>query len=115
MKSQDKVLRIRKKLFRAYEGRAEILKALAHPTRLFIVEQLADGERCVCKFVEMIKADFSTVSKHLAVLKQAGIVEDEKRGQQVFYRLRIPCALRFISCIEEVVRANVEEQVEMLR
>ena len=53
---------------------AEVFKALGHPTRLWIVQQLADGEHCVCEFVEAVGADFSTISKHLSVLKQAGLL-----------------------------------------
>ena len=80
---------------------AEMFKALGHPTRLWIVEQLADSqEHCVCEFVEAIGADFSTVSQHLAVLKQAGIVEDDKRGKQVYYRLSCPCIPGFIQCLK---------------
>lgn len=84
--------------------RAEVLKALAHPTRLWMVEQLADGERCVCEFVAAIDADFSTISKHLAVLRQAGIVTDDKRGKQVFYRLRVPCVLQFLGCLDAALK-----------
>jgi DNA-binding transcriptional ArsR family regulator len=58
------------------EARARIMKALAHPSRLFIVDELSRGERCVCELTEMIGADVSTVSKHLALLKNAGIVLD---------------------------------------
>ena len=70
------------------ECRAKVMKALAHPSRLFIVDELSRGERCVCELTEMIGADVSTVSKHLAVLREAGLVLDERRGVQVFYRLR---------------------------
>lgn len=96
-----------------YEAQANVFKALAHPTRLWITEQLAQGERCVCEFVAAIDADFSTVSKHLSILKQAGIVEDEKRGKKVFYRLRTTCVLGFMSCIDSMTKNNVEEQVIM--
>lgn len=92
------------------EHKARVLKALAHPSRLWMVEQLAAGERCVCEFVDAIDADFSTISKHLSVLKQAGVVEDDKRGKQVFYRLKVPCVLKFMSCIEAVVKTQAEEQ-----
>ena len=95
------------------EERAKVMKALAHPSRLFIVDALSRGERCVCELTEMIGADVSTVSKHLALLKQAGVVIDERRGQQVFYRLRVPCILNFFGCVEavleEVGRRNVAE------
>jgi len=99
---------------RMYEAKAKVLKALAHPTRLWMAEQLADGERCVCEFADAVDADFSTISKHLSVLKQAGIVEYEKRGKQVFYRLKVPCVLNFMSCVEAVIKDQVKTQVELL-
>ena len=89
-----------------YEARAQVIKAMAHPTRLFIVDELSRGERCVCELRDMIGADISTVSKHLSVLKQAGIVEDEKRGLQVWYSLKVPCILKFFGCVEDVLKAN---------
>ena len=79
-----------------YEARAKIIKALAHPARLLIVDELArHDERCVCELTELIGTDMSTVSRHLSQLKDAGIVEDEKRGQMVFYRLRVKCLPSF--------------------
>ncbi len=97
-----------------YEAKARVLKALAHPTRLWMAEMLADGERCVCEFVEAVEVDFSTISKHLAVLKQAGIVDDEKRGKQVYYRLKVPCILKSMSCVEAVIKAQVEAQAALI-
>ncbi len=94
--------------------RANVFKALAHPSRLLIVEQLAKGEACVCKLTEMIGADMSTVSKHLSVLKGAGIIQDEKRGLQVYYRLKMPCVLRFFDCVGEVIETNAKEQWELV-
>ena len=84
-------------------ARARVMKALAHPSRLFIVDELSRGERCVCELTEMIGADVSTVSKHLALLREAGLVLDDRRGQQVFYRLRVPCILNFFGCVEAVI------------
>jgi ArsR family transcriptional regulator len=92
-----------------YEAKARVLKAMAHPTRLFVVDQLAKGERCVCELTEMVGDDVSTVSKHLSVLKGAGIVVDEKRGNQVFYSLRVPCVLNFFSCVESVLKTSAQE------
>ena len=94
------------------EARAKVMKALAHPTRLFIVDELSRGERCVCELTEMIGADVSTVSKHLAVLKRAGVVLDEKQGQQVFYRLRVPCILNFFGCVEAVLAEMGRRRLE---
>jgi ArsR family transcriptional regulator len=98
-----------------YDDRARIIKAMAHPTRLFMIEELARGERCVCELQEKIGADTSTVSKHLSVLKNAGIVQDDKRGLQVFYRLRVPCILNFMKCVEAVMRNNADRQSATLR
>ncbi|MEJ2471143.1 MAG: metalloregulator ArsR/SmtB family transcription factor [Desulfuromonadales bacterium] len=95
-------------------ARAGVLKAMAHPTRLFIIEELAKEEHCVCDLTEQIGADVSTVSKHLSVLKQAGIVTDDKRGNQVFYRLRVPCILNFFGCVESVLEASVLDQAVLL-
>lgn len=98
-----------------FAARARVIKALAHPTRLFIVEELARGEHCVCELREMVGADLSTVSKHLAVLKNAGILTDERRGAQVFYRLRVPCVLNFFGCVEAVLQATAAQAAEVTR
>ena len=98
-----------------YEARAMIVKAMAHPTRLFIVDELSRaGERCVCELTEMVGADMSTVSKHLAVLKGVGIVQDQKRGSQVYYKLATPCILRFFDCVESVLKSNAEQQRQLV-
>lgn len=97
-----------------FTARARVLKAMAHPTRLFIVDELSRGERCVCELQEMIGADMSTVSKHLAVLRTAGLLSDEKRGNQVFYTLRVPCILNFFGCVESVLQASADESLQLL-
>jgi ArsR family transcriptional regulator len=98
-----------------YEARATVIKAMGHPTRLFIVEELSRQERCVRELTEMVGADVSTVSKHLSVLKNAGIVQDEKRGSQVFYSLLVPCVLNFFSCVESVLETRAKEQAQSAR
>ena len=97
-----------------YAAKAKVLKALGHPTRLWMAEQLADGEKCVCELVEPLGVDFSTVSKHLSVLKEAGLVEVDKRGKQVFYSLKVPCILNFMGCVEAVLENNAKEQMGMM-
>jgi ArsR family transcriptional regulator len=96
------------------KARAGVLKAMAHPTRLYIIEELEKEERCVCDLTEQIGADVSTVSKHLSVLKQAGIVVDDKRGNQVFYKLRVPCILNFFGCVESVLESSARDQATLL-
>lgn len=92
--------------------RAAVFKALGHPARLQIVEELAGGEHCVCDLVEAVGLGWSAVSRHLAVLKAAGVLDDEKRGQQVFYRLTLPCVKSFAECLEA---ARKGEAVEVRR
>lgn len=96
-------------------ARARILKALAHPSRLFIVERLREREHCVCELTAMIGVDISTVSKHLAVLKNAGIVRDERRGVQIFYSLKRPCVVDFFSCAEAVLTAEAGQRLNLVR
>ena len=88
---------------RRLEARAKVMKALGHSTRLLIVEELSKGEYCVAELTGMIGADISTVSRHLSVLKNAGILEDERRGSCVYYRLLCPCVLDFFTCAEKVI------------
>ncbi len=93
-----------------FEARARIVKALAHPTRLFLVDELSRGTRCVCELQRMVGDDMSTVSKHLSVLRGAGIVTVAKRGTQVHYSLRVPCIMKFFGCVEAVLTSVAAEQ-----
>jgi ArsR family transcriptional regulator len=95
-------------------ARARVLKALAHPARLTAVDELAKGERCVCELQQLIGSDMSTVSRHLSILREAGIIIDERRGNQVYYSLRVPCILNFFGCVESVLQASAEQSAQAL-
>ncbi|HRX86091.1 MAG TPA: metalloregulator ArsR/SmtB family transcription factor [Phycisphaerae bacterium] len=97
-----------------YAARAAIAKALAHPSRLMILDALEAGERCVCELTDLVGADQSTVSKHLAVLKQAGLVADRKEGVMSFYRVKVCCLAGFWKCIETVLTENLKAHQEAL-
>lgn len=97
-----------------FEARARVIKAMAHPTRLYLVEVLSKNEVCVQELTEKIGADISTVSRHLGILKSAGIIESHKRGVQVYYRLRVPCVMNFFACVESVIKDTVE-QLKLVR
>jgi DNA-binding transcriptional ArsR family regulator len=97
------------------ETRAAILKALAHPTRLFMIEELAEKSYCVQELTEMVGLDVSTVSKHLSILKNAGLVKIEKKGKQVFYSLRMRCALNFLDCVEAVLRNQAQDRMDAIQ
>ena len=81
---------------------ARVLRALANETRLMIIDRLAEGECCVCELVDMVGCDQSTVSKHLALLRQTGVVEGERRGNHIYYRLLTPCVLSVLACAARV-------------
>jgi DNA-binding transcriptional ArsR family regulator len=93
-----------------YARRARVIKALAHPSRLFIVDRLAEREHCVNELTALIGSDMSTVSKHLSVLKNAGVIRDRKRGSSIYYSLRISCILNFFKCADAVIDAIKKEQ-----
>lgn len=83
----------------------EVFRALAHPARVQIVRELRGGkEKCVCELVEACGLGWSTISRHLSVLREAGVLSDDKRGLKVFYRLSLPCVSRFLDCLENPLR-----------
>jgi ArsR family transcriptional regulator len=79
----------------------EVFKALGSPGRLTLVRTLMDGERCVCDLVDAVGLGWSTTSRHLDVLREAGGVTSEKRGQKIFYRLELGCVAHFIACLDQ--------------
>ena len=95
--------------------RAEILKALAHPVRVLIVETLSKGDRCVCELNKLADIDQSNISRHLAVLKKAGMVTDRRDGMKVFYHLQTPCILNALKCTVEVMRAEANSKIILLK
>jgi ArsR family transcriptional regulator len=87
-----------------YEARARIIKAMAHPTRLFVMDELTrGGSQCVQELTEMVGVSRSTVSRRLAMLQNAGLVEHENRGSQVNDQIRCGCTLTFLNCVESVM------------
>ena len=97
------------------ETRAAVLKALAHPTRLFMIEELSEKSYCVQELTDMVGLDVSTVSKHLSILKSAGLVTVKKEGKQVFYSLRMRCALNFLDCVEEVLKEQAQDRMNAIK
>lgn len=97
---------------RKFSSQVKVFKALGHETRLFIVDELSRGERCVCELTKMVGADISTISKHLSQLREAGIIASDKRGMQVYYRLLTPCVLQLFSCVKRVYSHSPSESSE---
>ncbi len=96
------------------EAKARVLKALAHPTRLFIIDKLKVRTHCVCELTELVGADTSTVSKHLSILKHVGLVESRKEGTMVHYSLADECVVKCVGCLGEIVHRQLERQVASL-
>lgn len=99
---------------RLFEMKAEVLAAAGHPIRLAIIEFLRDGTKCVCDIAEYVGAERSNVSRHLAVMLQAGLVTHEKQGLKMMYSLKTPCILGFLECVTDMLRQRAEETQAML-
>ena len=96
------------------EEQAKVFKAMAHPSRLLIINAVAEEPLCVCELRDLVGHDISTVSKHLSILKDAGILESEKRGKQIFYSLSMKCVIIFSGCIRSTLEERAKEQLEVL-
>jgi DNA-binding transcriptional ArsR family regulator len=73
-----------------YQAEAKIFKVLMHPARLAILELLRSGEECVCHMEAVLGYRQAYISQHLAVMKEAGLVEDRKEGWNSYYRVLQP-------------------------
>lgn len=98
---------------RRYELKAEMFKALAHPMRIALLDKLKVKPWCVCELAAEVGIDKSVASKHLSQLKAAGLIEDEKRGTLVEYRLVAPCILELAACAESTILANRRKRLEV--
>lgn len=86
-----------------YQVRARVARALSHPVRLEIIDFLTEhDEICVCELVDLVAQSQSSVSKHLIVLKEAGIVSSRREGLKIFYRLRARCVQKFLHCLDQL-------------
>jgi ArsR family transcriptional regulator, arsenate/arsenite/antimonite-responsive transcriptional repressor len=92
------------------EIRAKIVKAIAHPVRLMVIEFLKNGEHSFSEIFDLFQLDKSTVSKHLLVLKESRIVSSRKEGAEMIYKLDVPCIIDFFACITAVIESNVKKQ-----
>ena len=96
---------------RRCKNRALVFKALAHATRIRIVEALSQREHCVCELVDLIGDDMSTISKHLSLMRSAGIVSSDRRGTSVHYRLKMHCVPGFMTCVDKAIVESAREQI----
>lgn len=100
---------------RRYQLQAEMFKALAHPMRIYMLDKLKERPWCVCELAAEVGVNKSVASKHLSQLKTAGLIDDEKRGTLVEYRLVAPCILDMAACAEGSVLANRRARLDPVK
>lgn len=101
--------------YRQAKVRADILKAMANPVRVLIVNGLTGGDRCVRELNRLARINQSNVSRHLMILKKAGIISDRRDGMRVLYHLETPCILKAFDCAVEVVHSHSRRSAEYLK
>lgn len=90
------------------DKKAEIFKALANPVRLDVIDQLLDGEKCVCEIQKALsKYEQPHISKCLAKLKSVGLIKDRREGMNVYYSLTISCMQEFFTCLNKILIKNI--------
>src|SRR5438477_7392123 len=95
--------------------KANIFQALAHPTRIAIVEYLREGEMSVGQICQSVKIEQANASQHLAVLRNKHLVETRKDGNQIFYRLRDPKLSDILETLRHYFLAHLGDALELLR
>lgn len=94
--------------------KAEIFQALAHPTRIALVEALRKGELSAGQLVEKLQLDQANASQHLAVLRTKSVISGEKRGNQVFYSLRDPVLVEVLDILRKYFYAQLTGTANMI-
>ena len=99
---------------RLYKLMADVIAAAGHEIRLAILDFLKDQEKCVCDIARHVGANRSNVSRHLAVMLNAGLVEQRRDGLKMMYSLRTPCILNITHCVAGVLRSRARQSRRIL-
>lgn len=97
-----------------FKLKSDFLKALAHPLRLALIEQLKNGEKSVGQLVTATGAEQSGVSKSLIHLRQAGILTSRQEGVTVFYSIRDQDIFKVLRVVSDILAAKLKEGQEIL-
>jgi ArsR family transcriptional regulator len=95
--------------------RADILKALAQPTRLKIIDFLANGERCVCEIFPAIGEEQSNTSRHLSMMLSAGVLSRRKDGLKIYYAIKHPEIFEVVDIVTLIVKQEISGRHELLK
>ncbi len=92
------------------ELKAEILKAMAQPTRLKILECLRKGEKCICEIVPAIDGEQSNISRHISLMQRCRLVTTRKDGVRVMVKVRDPKIFDLLDRVSQILQGQIEEQ-----
>lgn len=94
---------------------ADVLKTLAHPIRILLIDALSKKDLCVNELTLVAQIDQSGISRHLEKLLKVGILSYNKKGKQVIYHLETPCILNAFKCALTVVKAETAKKNKLLK
>ena len=97
------------------EWKAEILKALAQPTRLKILECLRQGERCICEIIPAVHGEQSNISRHISLMQKSHLVSTRKEGVKVMVRVRDPKIFDILDRVSAILKAQMNEQSRLAK
>lgn len=97
-----------------YEKQAQVAQAIGHPNRIAILDFLKDGPQCVCDIAVAVSAERSNISRHLSLMVRAGILESEKQGLKVMYRIKTPCVLKFLDCLGQCLLEQAHSDQKLI-
>ncbi|MBN2017988.1 MAG: winged helix-turn-helix transcriptional regulator [Candidatus Cloacimonetes bacterium] len=100
--------------YKEAEIRSEVIKAMAHPVRLIVIELLKDNDKSFSELLEYFDIDKSTLSKHISILKTIGIVTSQKKGTESIFHLQVPCVTQFFTCVTAVIEDKIKQQQSCL-
>lgn len=99
---------------KALQLKAEVLKALAQPTRLKILECLRDGERCICEIVPAISGEQSNISRHIALMQKSHLITTRKDGVKVMVKVRDPQIFGILDQVSMILKRQMQEQRKLI-
>jgi ArsR family transcriptional regulator len=100
---------------RAIQLKAEVLKALAQPTRLKILECIRGGEKCICEIVPEINGEQSNISRHISVMQKGHLITTRKDGVKVMVKVRDPRIFEILDTVGLLLKSQMQEQSRLIR
>jgi len=98
---------------RILELKAEVLKTLAQPTRLKILELLRNGEKCICEIVPAIRGEQSNISRHISLMQKSNLVTTRKDGVKVMVKVKNPEIFNILDRVGRILKVQFEEQEKL--